>query len=62
MKFFLGLVNNIVEINDKMLVSYNISKTLLSLTLSQRQILVSSKLKDFADDNFKADKSGRKFF
>ena len=30
-----------------------------SLTLSQ--ILVSSKLKEFADDNFKLDKYGRKF-
>ena len=32
----------------------------LLLTLSQ--ILDSSKLKDFADDNFKFDENGRKFF
>ena len=31
------------------------------LTLSQRQILDSSKLKEFADDNFKFDENGRKF-
>ena len=31
------------------------------LTLSQRQILDFSKLKDSADDNFKFDKNGRKF-
>ena len=33
-----------------------------SLTLSKRQILDSSKLKEFADDNFKFDENGRKFF
>ena len=32
------------------------------LTLSQTTILDSSKLKEFADDNFKFDKKGRKFF
>ena len=32
------------------------------LTLSKRQILDSSKLKDFADDNFKVDENGGKFF
>ena len=31
------------------------------LTLSQMIILDSSKLKEFADDNFKFDDSGRKF-
>ena len=31
------------------------------LTLSNRQILDSSKLKEFADNNFKFDKNGRKF-
>ena len=30
------------------------------LTISQRQILNSSKLKEFADDNFKFDENGRK--
>ena len=30
-------------------------------TLSERQILGSSKLKEFADDNFNFDKNGRKF-
>ena len=28
----------------------------------KRQILDSSKLKEFADDNFKGDENGRKFF
>ena len=32
-----------------------------SLTLSQTTILNSSKLKYFADDNFKFDENGRKF-
>ena len=32
------------------------------LTLSQTTIPDSSKLKEFADDNFKFDKKGRKFF
>ena len=31
------------------------------LTLSKQQILDSSKLKQFADDNFKFDENGRKF-
>ena len=31
------------------------------LPLSQTKILYSSKLKEFADDNFKLDKNGRKF-
>ena len=31
-----------------------------SLTLTKRQILDSSKLKEFADDNFKFDENGRK--
>ena len=31
------------------------------LTLSQRQILDSAKLKEFADDNFKFDLNGKKF-
>ena len=30
------------------------------LTITRRQILDSSKLKEFADDNFKFDKNGRK--
>ena len=30
--------------------------------ITRRQILDSSKLKEFADDNFKFDKNGRKFF
>ena len=33
-----------------------------SLTLSKRLILDSSKLKRFADDNFKFDENGGKFF
>ena len=33
----------------------------LLLTLSQRQILHSFKLTDFADDNFKFNENGRKF-
>ena len=36
--------------------------TNLFLTLSKRQILDSSKLKDFADDNFDFVEDGRKFF
>ena len=32
-----------------------------TLTLSQTQILDPSKLKQFADDNFKFDENGRKF-
>ena len=31
------------------------------LTLSKRQILDSSKMKEFADDNFESDENGRKF-
>ena len=31
------------------------------LTLTQRQILLSSKRKEVADDNFKFDENGRKF-
>ena len=31
------------------------------ITLSQRQILDFSKLKEFADDNFRLDETGRKF-
>ena len=34
---------------------------LRQLTLSQRQILDSSELKEFADNNFKFDENGRKF-
>ena len=33
----------------------------LQLTLSKRQILDSSKLKEFADGNFKHDENGKKF-
>ena len=33
-----------------------------TLTIPKRQIIDSSKLKDFADDNFKYDENGRKFF
>ena len=32
-----------------------------SLTFPKQQILDSSKLKEFADDNFKFDKYGKKF-
>ena len=35
--------------------------TIIQLTLSQRTILASSKLKEFADDNFKFDENGIKF-
>ena len=38
------------------------SSNLNSLTLYQWQILDSSKLKEFADDNFKFDENGRKLF
>ena len=31
-----------------------------SLTITRRQILDSSKLREFADDNFKFDENGRK--
>ena len=31
------------------------------LTFPKRQILDASKLKEFADDNFKFDKNGKKF-
>ena len=34
--------------------------TLIGLTHYRRQILDSSKLKEFADDNFKFDENGRK--
>ena len=34
---------------------------LILLTFPKRQILESSKLKEFADDNFKVDENGRKF-
>ena len=34
----------------------------LGLTLSQSTIVDSSKLKEFADDNFKFDENGRKLF
>ena len=47
-----------------MLSIWSCSKILLfgkELTLSKRQILGSSKLKEFADDNFKMDENGRKF-
>ena len=33
----------------------------MRLTLSQKTILDSTKLKEFADDNFKFDENGRKF-
>ena len=33
----------------------------ISLSLSKRQILDSSKLNDFADDSFEFDENGRKF-
>ena len=32
-----------------------------SLTLCKRQILDSSKLKEFADDNYKFDENGKQF-
>ena len=32
------------------------------LTLSKQQILESSKLKEFVDDNFRFDENGRKFY
>ena len=35
---------------------------IIILPFSKRQILDSSKLKEFADDNFKFDESGRMFF
>ena len=35
---------------------------LVNLTVSKQQILDSSKLKEFTDDNFKFDENGRKFF
>ena len=34
---------------------------MVGLTFSQRQILDPSKLKEFADDNFRFDENGRKF-
>ena len=36
-------------------------KLLMALTFPKRQISDSSKLKEFADDNFKFDENGRKF-
>ena len=39
--------------------SFNLDKYELS---TKRQFLDSSKLKEFADDNFKLDENGRKFF
>ena len=35
---------------------------MLTNTFSKRQILNSFKLKEFADDDFKFDENGRKFF
>ena len=35
---------------------------LQSLSFPKRQIIDSSKLKEFADDNFKYDENGRKYF
>ena len=40
----------------------NISSNYLCVTLSHRQILDSSKLEEFADENFKFGKNSRKFF
>ena len=34
----------------------------ITLSISELQILVISKLKEFADNNFKLDENGRKFF
>ena len=38
-----------------------VGKGLKAINLSQRQISNTSKLKEFADDNFKIDENGRKF-
>ena len=49
---------------SKTLKKYTLFKTILTfnnLTLSKRQILDSSKLGAFADDNIKFDEKGRKF-
>ena len=40
----------------------NILALLFCLTLSQMTILDSSKLEEFADNSFKFDENGRKFF
>ena len=37
-------------------------KKLTSLPITRRQISDSSKVKEFADDNFKFDKNGRKLY
>ena len=42
--------------------NYQTVKKRFSLTLPKRQILDYSKLKDFADDNFKFEDNGRNFF
>ena len=39
-----------------------ISEMIIDLTYNQMTILDSSKLKEFADNNFKFDKNGRKLF
>ena len=41
---------------------YGIPSGPSSVTLSQREILDSSKMKEFAENNFNFDENGRKFF
>ena len=41
--------------------SYDLQKQFILSSPPKRQILDSSKLKEFADDNFKFDENGRKF-
>ena len=53
--FFACSDTNVIILAPLNLLSVN------ALTLSQKQILDSPKLKDFADDNSKLDENGRKF-
>ena len=53
------MLDKVLE-KEKMLVRLH-NFTWYSLTLSKWQILDSSKIKDFADDNFEFNENGRKF-
>ena len=52
-------------LNCHLVKSYNTTGLVVSFLpypITRRQILDSSKFKDFADDNFKCDKNGRKLY